>query len=64
MNIFERKTKFQQDEMVEMIRYAETINKDHDSKEFADALLYWVHNYLDEFRRNWEAQFGTLEELI
>lgn len=53
MNYWEREQKYRLAFIDEMVKYAEKINPDHESKEFADALEIWVKEYADKFKAQW-----------
>lgn len=53
MNYWEREQKYRLDFVTEMIKFAEKINPDHESAEFADALETWVREYSAKFREYW-----------
>lgn len=62
MNQWELKRKYTLDSVSAMIDYAESISEDHESKSFQDALWDWVKNHEQEFKDNWEKEFGKLED--
>lgn len=53
MNIWERNYQYNLDSVKAMVEYAESINSDHESKEFSDALRYWVENLEGKFKEDW-----------
>lgn len=53
MNRWEREQKYRLEFVDEMVRYAEKINPDHDSEEFAAALSAWVKDYGIAFDKDW-----------
>lgn len=54
MSPWEKQHKHALDSVSAMIAYADSVNSDHESKEFADALIYWVENMADDFNRQWQ----------
>lgn len=60
MNLWEKKHKYTMDSVSAMIAYAESINPDHDSSEFAEALYYWAKNLSDDYERQWQKDNADL----
>lgn len=56
MNIWERNYQCNLDSVKAMVEYAESINSDHESKEFSDALRYWAENLECKFKEDWNKQ--------
>lgn len=64
MNKYEKRRIYQFAEIQAMIEYAESVNPNRDSVEYQQALWDWVNLYLDDFRKNWEAENGKLEDIL
>ena len=62
MNNYEKRRIYQFAEIKAMIEYAESVNPNRDSNEYQQALWDWVQLYVDDFRKNWEAENGKLED--
>lgn len=56
MNYWEKEQKYRLDFVNEMIRYAENINPDHESAEFAAALETWVKISASKFKDAWHCE--------
>ena len=54
MNPWEKRHKHALDSVSAMVAYAESVNPDHESKEYADALLYWAEYIADNFNAQWQ----------
>ena len=61
MNQWEKQRQYTFDSVSAMIDYAESKSKDHESKEFQDALWEWVEQEAT-YREKWEKENGKLED--
>jgi len=53
MSPWEKQHKHALDSVSAMVAYADSVNPDHESQEFANALKYWIDNIADDFNRQW-----------
>ena len=60
MSPWEKKHKHALDSVSAMVAYAESVNPDHDSPEFAKALYYWVKKLSDDYERQWQKDNADL----
>lgn len=58
------KRKFTLDSISAMIDYAEKINPNRESNEYQSALSAWMEYEYDNFKKNWEIEYGKLEDTI
>lgn len=53
MSPWEKQHKHALDSVSAMVAYADSVNSDHESQEFAYALKYWIDNIADDFNKQW-----------
>lgn len=53
MSPWEKQHKHTLDSVSAMVAYADSVNPDHESQEFANALKYWIDNIADDFNKQW-----------
>lgn len=63
MNKYELHRKYTLDMIDAMIKYAKNINPNTDSDEYKNALFDFATELIDDYKTNWEADNGKLEEI-
>ena len=53
MSPWEKQHKHALDSVSAMVAYADSVNPDHESQEFANALKYLIDNIADDFNKQW-----------
>jgi hypothetical protein len=57
VNCWEKDYRYAVDFVSAMLDYAESVNPDHDSKEFSAALEQWISEKSEKFERNWNENY-------